>query len=151
MSETRAPNTIGNFTLPPIDQVGYVVSDLDKTLQQFETVYGPFTHLDSPLEGVNYRGTPTDCHLRIAFGKSGDIEMEFIEVVSGSSPHSEFLEAGHEGVHHVRYRIDNLDGLLPEVTAAGFDIIWQHDMGFAKWAYIEHPGNKGLVLEFLQM
>ena len=43
---------------------------------------------------------------RLAFGRTGDIEMEFIQPVSGASPHTEFLAAGREGIHHVRYRVD---------------------------------------------
>ena len=61
-----APRRIGNVELPPIDQVGYVVRDLDATIARYEHLFGPFTCLDSPLTGVLYRGKPTDVTLRTA-------------------------------------------------------------------------------------
>ena len=66
-------------------------------------------------------------------------------------PRSAHLDTGCEGIHHVRYRIDDLDSILEAVEDEGYDAIWHHDMGFAKWAYVEHRDHKGVVLEFLQM
>ena len=107
--------------------------------------------MDSPLEGVLFRGVPRDVHLRLAFGHAGPIEIEFIEVVSGSSPHSEFLEAGREGIHHIRYRVPDLAAALAQLCQEGFAPIWQHDMGFAKWAYLEHAARDGVLIELLEM
>jgi catechol 2,3-dioxygenase-like lactoylglutathione lyase family enzyme len=131
--------------------VGYVVRDLEQTLARYEPLFGPFTRLDSPLSGVLYRGVPTDVHLRMAFGSDGNVEIEFIAVVSGASPHSEFLEAGREGIHHVRYRVDDFAQALEALRGEGFEPIWQHDMGFARWAYCEHASRDGVLVELFQM
>jgi catechol 2,3-dioxygenase-like lactoylglutathione lyase family enzyme len=147
----NAPGRIGDLELPPIDQVSFVVRDLDAAVARYEPLWGPFTRMDAPLTGVRFRGVPTDVHLRLAFGRAGDIEIEFIAVVSGASPHSEFLAAGREGLHHIRYRVPALDPVLAAFRADGFEPIWQHDMGFAKWAYCEHPSRDGVVIELLQM
>jgi catechol 2,3-dioxygenase-like lactoylglutathione lyase family enzyme len=147
----QAPRRIGGVELPPIDQVGYVVRDLEATLERYAHVFGPFTRMDSPLEGVLYRGKPTDVHLELAFGTDGHIEMEFITVKSGASPHSEFLAAGREGIHHIRYRVPDCDATLEALRAEGFEPIWYHDMGFAKWAYLEHASRDGVLIELLQM
>src|SRR5262249_57107554 len=90
----NTPHRLGDLALPPIDQVGYVVRDLDATLARYDALFGPFTRLDTALTGVWYRGAPTDVSLRLAFGRTGDVEIEFIEPVSGASPHTEFLAAG---------------------------------------------------------
>jgi catechol 2,3-dioxygenase-like lactoylglutathione lyase family enzyme len=137
--------------LPPIDQVGYVVRDLEATLARYEPLFGPFTRMDSALSGVLYRGVPSDVHLRMAFGSAGSVEIEFIEVVSGASPHSEFLAAGREGIHHVRYRVPDCDAAVAALRGEGFEPIWYHDMGFAKFAYCEHATRDGVLIEFLQM
>ena len=142
---------IGKVELPPIDQVGYVVRDLEATLARYEPLFGPFTRMDSALSGVLYRGVPSDVHLRMAFGSAGSVEMEFIEVVSGASPHSEFLAAGREGIHHVRYRVPDCDAAIAALRGEGFEPIWYHDMGFAKFAYCEHATRDGVLIEFLQM
>ena len=146
-----APRRLGNVTLPPIDQVGYVVRDLDETLARYDRLFGPFVRLDTPLTGVLYRGVPTDVHLRLGLGSTGNVEIEFIEVVSGASPHSEFLAAGREGVHHVRYRADDADAMLHALAGEGFEPIWYHDMGHAKFAYCEHRSRDGVLLEVLEL
>jgi catechol 2,3-dioxygenase-like lactoylglutathione lyase family enzyme len=145
------PRRLGDLVLPPIDQVGYVVRDLDATLARYEALFGPFTRLDTALTGVWYRGTPTDVSLRLAFGKTGDIEMEFIEPVSGASPHTEFLAAGREGIHHVRYRVDDARATIAGLESIGFVPIWRHDMGHALFAYLEHASRDGVVVEVLEL
>lgn len=146
-----APRRIGNVELPPIDQVGYVVRNLDATVARYEPLFGPFSFMESPLTGVLYRGKPTDVTLRIAFGSAGNLEIEFIEVVSGASPHKEFVDAGREGIHHIRYRVPDCDLTIAALAGAGFAPIWYHDMGFAKFAYLEHASRDGVLLELLEM
>ena len=146
-----APRRIGSVELPPIDQVGYVVRNLDETVARYEPLFGPFTLMESPLTGVLYRGTPSDVTLRIAFGSAGNVEIEFIEVVSGRSPHQEFLDAGREGIHHIRYRVPDCDATIAALAGEGFAPIWYHDMGFAKFAYLEHASRDGVLLELLEM
>ena len=143
--------TLGSVELPPIDQVGYVVRDLEATLARYRNLFGPFTRMDSALSGVLYRGRPTDVHLELAFGSVGNVEIEFIAVKSGASPHREFLDAGREGIHHIRYRVPDCDATLAALRGEGFEAIWYHDMGFAKFAYCEHHSRDGVLLELLQM
>ncbi len=145
------PRRIGNVELPPIDQVGYVVKNLDETTKRYAQLFGPFSFMDSPLTGVNYRGRPTDVNLRIAYGSAGNLEMEFIEVLSGASPHAEFLAAGREGIHHIRYRVSDCDATIAALRGEGFAPIWAHDMGFAKFAYLEHATRDGVLIELLEM
>ena len=147
----QGPRRVGNVELPPIDQVGYVVASLDETTKRYAQLFGPFSFMDSPLTGVLYRGVPTDVNLRIAYGSAGNLEMEFIEVLSGASPHSEFLGAGREGIHHVRYRVPDCDATIAALGGEGFAPIWYHDMGFAKFAYLEHASRDGVLIELLEM
>jgi catechol 2,3-dioxygenase-like lactoylglutathione lyase family enzyme len=151
VEHSRGPRRIGDVELPPIDQVGYVVKSLDETTRRYAQLFGPFTFMDSPLSGVLYRGNPSDVNLRIAYGSAGEIEMEFIEVLSGASPHAEFLAAGREGIHHVRYRVPDCDATIAALRGEGFAPIWYHDMGFAKFAYLEHASRDGVLIELLEM
>jgi methylmalonyl-CoA/ethylmalonyl-CoA epimerase len=137
-------------TLGAIDQVGFVVRDLDAACARYETVFGPWKRAESPLTGVSYRGVPTDVHLRLAFGRAGGLEMEFISVVSGASPHSEFLAAGREGIHHVRYPVRDLAATLAEFAPQGFAPIWCHALGPYQWAYCEHASRDGVLIELLE-
>jgi catechol 2,3-dioxygenase-like lactoylglutathione lyase family enzyme len=147
----KGPRRVGNVELPPIDQVGFVVRDLDATMQRYAQLFGPFSVMESSLSGVLYRGVPTDVSMRIAYGSAGELEMEFIEITGGASAHTEFLNAGREGIHHVRYRVPDCAAAIAALAGEGFAPIWQHDMGFAKWAYLEHASRDGVLIEVLEM
>lgn len=140
--------------LPPIDQVAWIVRDLDAALATFERLFGPFSRMDSSLEGCFYRGRRADVSMKIAFGRSGPLEIELIEPVSGESPHFELLERYGEGVHHVRFRVDDLDPPRKRLEALGFEVIWAHEMPaiHTRWAYLEAPaGQGGALVELLEM
>lgn len=136
--------------LGAIDQVGFVVPDLDAACARYEPLFGPWKRAESPLKGVLYRGERTDVHLRLAFGHAGGIEMEFISVVSGASPHSEFLAAGREGIHHVRYPVRDLAATVAALEQEGFVSIWSHAIGPYQWAYCEHRSRDGVLIELLE-
>ena len=137
--------------LPPIDQVGFVVKSLDEAERRYGALFGPFTRMVSPVPEANYRGEVKDAEIAVMFGRSGDIEMEFIEWRSGHSPHREFLEAGREGLHHLRYRVEDADAWVEKVKAIGYEPIWYkrfaEDMCFV---YLEREGDP-LLIEFLEM
>ena len=139
--------------LPPIDQVGYVVRDLDAALETFGPIFGPFVTMESPLQGTKYRGRSSDVTLWLAFGHSGPVEIELIEWVSGDSPHKEALDAGAEGVHHVRFKVEDLATHRARLEEQGFAVVWSHAFPDAdiEWAYLEGPAEQGgLLIELYQ-
>lgn len=138
----------GELGLPPIDQVGFVVKSLERALETYGPMFGPFTTMEAPLEGAMYRGKPADVTLKMGFGRSGPLEIELIEVVSGESPHRERLEKHGEGVHHIRFKIDALAPVRKKLEARGFTVVWSHAMPEAsiEWAYLEAPPEQGGAL-----
>ncbi len=137
--------------LPPIDQVGFVVKSLAEAEKRYGALFGPWTRIDGSVSAATYRGRVCDVKLEILFGHSGDLEIEFIEWQGGESPHSEFIEAGREGMHHLRYRVDDTDGGIEKIAEIGYQPIWykqfSEDIVFA---YVERKGDP-LLIEFLQM
>lgn len=137
--------------LPPIVQLGHVVRDLDAAMALYEPLYGPFTTMDGSVEGTTFRGRNSDVKLAIAFGRSGDLEIELIQWQSGDSPHREFLERGREGMHHVQFRVDDCDGWIAKVKPLGFEVVWYKRFSAdTTFAYLERQGDPTLI-EFLQM
>jgi len=136
--------------LPNLDQVGFVVRNLQQALALYEPLFGPFTTLDPGPMTYDYRGAQEECNMRLAFGKSGDVEIELIEWVSGGCPHKEFLDAGREGMHHLRFIVEDRDTSVAAAQALGFTAIWskRYRKGMAV-AYLERPGDP-LLLEFFE-
>jgi catechol 2,3-dioxygenase-like lactoylglutathione lyase family enzyme len=141
------------FGLGPIDQVGYVVHDLERALPRYESIFGPFEVATAPIEAATYRGKPSDCVLALAVNRSGPVEVELIAVVEGETPHTEHLRAHGEGPHHVRFKVEGLDQKLAALEAAGFETIYYKRFGpQVVFAYVETPDELGRsVIELLEM
>lgn len=147
----NAPADLATIGLPPADQVGFVVRDLDRAMALYGPLFGPWSTMDGSVSGARYRGREADVQLQIAFGKSGPLEIELIQWVSGDSPHREFIEAGREGMHHLRFRVEDADGWIEKLKGLGYSPAW-----YKKWcadttfAYLERPGDS-VWIELLEM
>ena len=151
MSETQQPPELESLGLPPIDQVGFVVRSVDEAAKRYGAMFGPWSRMDGSVQGASYRGREADVKLDILFGRSGDIEIEFIEWKEGESPHREFIELGREGMHHLRYRVDDTDRWIEKLATVGYEPIWYKK--FSKdivFCYLERKRDP-LLIEFLQM
>jgi catechol 2,3-dioxygenase-like lactoylglutathione lyase family enzyme len=143
-------NIAETLELGQMDQVGFVVKDLDAAIAQYEPLFGPFrVDIYGELEW-DYKGRPETSELKLAFGKNGDIEIELIEWVSGECPHKEFIEAGREGIHHLRYVVEDLDTALAKAAEHGYQATFKKRFaeGIAA-AYVERDGDP-LILEFYE-
>jgi len=142
------PCLVDKLGLPPSDQVGYVVRDLDRAIETYGAVFGPFQAIEMTLEGTNHRGKTSDVTLKMGFGRSGPLEIELIEPVTAGSPHMEALEQRGEGVHHIRFNLDDLGPALASLQELGFEIIWSHEMPTtsSRFAYLEGPDDRGGAL-----
>jgi methylmalonyl-CoA/ethylmalonyl-CoA epimerase len=146
-----APTTLNDLDLPQIDQVGFVVRSLDEAKARYGALFGPFTDFDGSVDAATYRGRVADARLAITCGRSGDVEMEFIEWQSGESPHREFIEAGREGMHHIRYRVEDADAWVERLAPLGYRPIWYKQFSAdTTFVYLEREGDP-LLIEFLQM
>ena len=81
-------------------QVGMVVSDLDQTLEKFQSLLGirPFRTVEYPPVGEEgcpreYRGKSGDFTARFCFFNLGGIELEVIQPLTGDSIWSDFPAA----------------------------------------------------------
>lgn len=138
------------LNLPPMDQVGFVVRDLDQAVALYEPMFGPFSTMDVGPMTYNYRGAQEECDMRIAFGRSGDVEIELIQWLRGGCPHKEFIDAGREGMHHLRFRVDNLEDKVAEAETLGYRAVWgKRYSGEMAVAYLERDGD-ALWLELFE-
>lgn len=146
-----ATPALENLGLPPIDQVGFVVRDLEAAIARYMPLFGPFHRIDGSVQACDFRGRIADVELDIAFGRSGSLEIEFIQWRGGESPHSEFTQQGREGMHHLRFRVEDVDAWIAKVRPIGYEPIWYKRFSpEITFAYLERRGDP-LLIEFLQM
>ena len=149
-----ASSIAAGFGLGPIDQISFAVTSVEQSLPWYEAVFGgPFTVREVTLapDAVTYRGAPADALLRRAFGRTAGIEIELVEVCRGEAPSLEHLREHGDGLHHVRFRVADLDAKTKQLTAAGFEVIFAGATPQSRFSYVQAPLSLGhTVIELIQ-
>ncbi len=138
--------------LPNIDQIGFVVFDLKSSVRNYRPLFGDFDIWEPTIiMAADYRGKLADCTLLIATAHTGELEIELIQALDGASPHVEAADRGRFGMHHLRYRVADIQAYIDAAKSCGYGLIWYKDWDEAtKFAYLERSGDP-LIIEFLQM
>jgi len=135
--------------LPPVDQIGFVVHDVDAAVARFQPLFGPFAVTQYHLDDVEYRGRVVRCTLKIATAQSAGVEIEFIEVIDGDAYHREFLDQGRDGPHHIRFTVPDLEATQAQLAASGWNPVFgkRFAPGLA-FVYLED--DRGRVVELFE-
>lgn len=75
--------------------------------------------------GFTLEGTETleMIGLRLAFLRAGDAVIELLEPMSPDATVAKFLERRGEGIHHLSFFVDDMEGALAQAEAAGLALI----------------------------
>ena len=114
--------------LGTLNHIGLVVENIEKAVEFYSSIFGlgPFTIDTYSLEGVNFRGKPVDAVMKAAFGFSGDLMVELVEVVEGETPHTEFFRARGDGVQHLAFPVDDMESSLAKLAERGIKPIFEY-------------------------
>ena len=140
--------------LPPVQQIGIVVEDMDRAIEYFASAFGigPFRVVDGGMEGVLWRGKPINAKLKVAFARSGPLQVELIQPVEGKNIYTEFLESKGEGLHHLGFQVDDLEAMLVELEKDGIEPIFHQSLphlGIA-FAYLNTDKIGGVIFELIE-
>ena len=135
-------------------QNGYIVRDLDHAMEQWINAgIGPwFTLRNTEQSATYFRGERSDPLLSIAWSNSGDLQIELIQP-HGDRPsvYQEFLDAGHEGIHHVAFWTSDYDGVMARAAEAGWTVVQSGDSGgVTHFAYLD-IGIGGTIVEITEL
>lgn len=134
----------------PICQLGYVVSDIQKTCEYYQKIFGmEFSEvIDVDMDGAILRGKPVNTKIKVAFAKSGDLELELIQPVEGENLYTEFLARNGDGIHHIAFPVDDMDAMKAEFAMKGLEPVFHKDMGVMEFAYFDTTEFGGTMTEF---
>ncbi len=144
--------------LGPATQLGFVVRDVEAAVRHWIEVFGigPFVvmeHGTSVPPPVTYmRGRPVSVELKLAFGFSGDVQIELIEQTNDApSPYTEFLAGGREGLQHLGYWVHDHAAATQRVEAAGYRPVYEIRVAGQELpiVYYESPSVLGPMLELV--
>jgi methylmalonyl-CoA/ethylmalonyl-CoA epimerase len=97
-----------------IDHVGVAVSDLDRATALYEGIFGmPIVHRET-VESQGVEALLLDV---------GDGHVELLRPLGPETVVGRFIEARGEGLHHVAYRVGDIDSTLATLKEAGVELI----------------------------
>jgi len=114
-----------NSTFSKMWQVAVVVKDSNKTIKRLEELgIGPFVSATIP-PGVElfFRGKPLISNFKILLAQMGNMELEIFEPDDKPSPYKEFLDKKGEGIHHIGFKVDDVEKEMEKLTGQGAEVI----------------------------
>lgn len=136
-----------------VDQVGYLVDDLDAAVDQWIGHFGIGPWLifrNVRLDGA-YRGQPTMVTMDVALGYRGATQIELIKITNDApSPYRDSAGVALIGIHHIASIVDDLDGAAAEAIASGLTQVFSAANAASRVAYFQPPGMPGLLYEYIE-
>ena len=102
-----------------------VVRDLESTVKRLEELgIGPFVLPDAPAgaEGLFYRGRPLESGYKALAARIGNMQIEIIQPDDKPNPWKEFLDTRGEGIHHIGFQVDDVEGEVDRLTGHGAEV-----------------------------
>jgi methylmalonyl-CoA/ethylmalonyl-CoA epimerase len=122
-----------------IDHVGVAVSDLDAAISLYEGTFGmPLVH----------RETVEDQGVEAVLLDIGDGHVELLRPLGPETAVGKFVERHGDGLHHVAYRVDDIDAALATLKEAGVVLIDSEARTGIRGSRVAflHPRSTGRVL-----
>ena len=128
--------------LTKIDHLGIAVRDLDESIEYYEKSLGLSCHGREEVDSQK---------VKTAFFEVGEVHLELLEPTSEDSPIAKFLEKNGEGIHHIAFHTDDIEGQLKQASGSGVRLI--HEVPFEgaadKLVAFLHPkSTHGVLTEF---
>lgn len=124
----------------PLDHVAVAVASIEEARALFELVTG---EVCSPVESIESQG------VKVAFVGS----VELLEPTDPQGTVARFLERRGSGLHHVAFRVPDLEAALSELAAQGIRLIDHEPRIGARGHRVAflHPGStQGTLIELVQ-
>jgi methylmalonyl-CoA/ethylmalonyl-CoA epimerase len=128
---------------PTLDHIGIAVRSLE-TARIYEDLGLAIDH----VETVESQGVKT------AFLSVGNSRLELLEPTGESSPVAKFIEKRGEGIHHLCFRVDDIDAELDKLKAKGYRLINESPVPGAhgcRVAFLHPSAGSGVLIELSQL
>jgi methylmalonyl-CoA/ethylmalonyl-CoA epimerase len=127
------------MTKPVLDHIGIAVRSIEAA-----AIYKALGLTAEHVEDVATQGVKT------AFLPVGDSNIELLEPLSADSPVAKFIEKRGEGIHHICFRVTNIEEHLQRLKAAGFRLINEAPVQGAhgcRVAFLHPAAGNGVLIE----
>ena len=122
-----------------LDHIGIAVKSVDAA-KVYEALGLKVDH----VEDVATQGVKT------AFINVGDANLELLEPLSPNSPVAKFIEKRGEGIHHICFRVTDIESHLARLQKQGFRLINEAPVPGAhgcRVAFLHPAAGNGVLIE----
>lgn len=135
-----------------VSQIAIVVRDVKASVKRYweELGVGPWNIWDldhRSMSEMTLRGKPGSYSFRVAMTTIGDVAIELVQPLEGHSIFKEFLDRKGEGLHHLKYKMEDTDSTLHEFTKKGGRVLQSARIGDSSFYYLDTESKLGFVLE----
>jgi methylmalonyl-CoA epimerase len=130
--------------LGKIEHIALAVADLEAALSHYADVWG--------LE-VSSRERVDDQGVEEAMLPLGESYLQLLAPTGPDTTVGKFIERRGEGLHHIAYEVDDLEGALAALKAKGVPLIDEAPRRGGRGhmvAFVHPKGNHGLLVELIQ-
>ena len=138
---------MGNGVLENLYHVAIAVNNLSAVEEVYTTALG--------LK-VEHREVVEDQKVKTSMlvPKDGGTAIELLEPMSEDSPISKFLEKRGEGIHHICYKVDDIESVLAKLKEQGVRLIDETPRPGAynsRVAFIHPKAMNGVLIELAEI
>ena len=127
-----------------LDHVGIAVRNIDDALPFYLNV------LNGVLED-RYTSNSPGVEVHVAVVRTNDKVIELLEPTNKDSPMARFMKQKGKGVHHIAYRVDDLDKAILDARSKGVrfleDTLRTNTRG-RRLIYLNPASTDGTLIEF---
>lgn len=137
----------------PIKQVAWLVRDLDASMTRWmeQAGVGPWTCFENVVLTGEMKGRPTTVLMDVGLSYRDGLQIELIQVRSSEPcPYLDAAGTPITGMHHIAYLSDDVDADARKAEAHGLRVIFRAGNAATKVAYMESPGEEGLIIELIE-
>ena len=127
-----------------LDHVGIAVRSIEEALRTYQLRLGFAVAQIVLVE---------EQKVRVAILPSGESTLELLEPTAPESPIQKFLEKRGEGVHHLCFRVPNIQEKIRELLAASMQLVSSASeigAGNRKVAFLHPKSAHGVLIELVE-
>jgi methylmalonyl-CoA/ethylmalonyl-CoA epimerase len=127
--------------LKEIDHIGIAVEDLEQAVAVYRDQMGMKYERGETVE---------EQKVKVAVLSVGGIHIELLQATSDDSPIAKFLSRGNKGVHHICYRVDDMDRAIAFCRERGLEVLEgsrRTGAGGAEVAFLHPRSTAGVLTE----
>lgn len=130
--------------LEKIDHIGIAVRNLEEAISRYTSLCG---------RGPDHLEEVASQKVKVAMFDVGESRVELLMATTPDSPIAKFIAKRGEGMHHICFKVPNLEEALARMHAAGMEIVpgaGGEGAGGSRVAFLHPKSLMGVMVELVE-